>query len=78
MLSRNIKIKTYSTMILPVVLYGYETWSFALRAEYRLKEFENGVLRKISGPKRNEVTGKGEDYGTRNSVIINSQQILFS
>ena len=45
-------------MILPVVLYGYETWSFTLRVEYRLKEFENGVLRKISGPKRNEVRGK--------------------
>jgi hypothetical protein len=49
-------------MILPVVLCGYETWSFALRVEYRLKDFENGVLRKISRPKRNEVTGKREDY----------------
>jgi len=64
-------------MILSVVLYGYGTWSFALRVEYRLKEFENGVLRKVSWPKRIGVTGKGEDYRTRNSVIFNSQQILF-
>jgi len=77
LLSKNIKIKIYRTMILSVVLYGYETWSFALRVEHRLKEFENGVLRKISGPKRIGVTGKGEDYGKRNSVIFNSQQILF-
>ena len=77
LLSKNIKIKIYRTMILSVVLYGYETWSFALRVGYRLKDFENGVLRKISGPKRIEVTGKEEEYGTMNSVIFNYQQILF-
>ena len=77
LLSKNLKIKIYKTVILSVVLYGYETWFFAIRVEYRLKEFENGVLRKISGLKRNEATGKGEDCGTRNSVIFNSQQILF-
>ena len=77
LLSKNVKIKIYRRMILSVVLYGYETWFFAIRVEYRLKEFENGVLRKISGLKRNEATGKGEDCGTRNSVIFNSQQILF-
>jgi hypothetical protein len=43
-------------IILPVVLYGYETWSLILREEHRLRVFENRVLR-IFGPKRNEVTG---------------------
>jgi hypothetical protein len=48
------KIKIYKTVILPVVLYGYETWSFTLREEHRLRVFENRVLRKIFGPKRDE------------------------
>jgi hypothetical protein len=41
---------------LPVVLYGYETWSLTLREEHRLRVFENRVLRRIFGPKRDEVT----------------------
>jgi hypothetical protein len=45
------------TIILPVVLYGCETWSLTLREEHRLRVFENRVLKRISGPKRNEVTG---------------------
>jgi hypothetical protein len=45
-------------MSLPVVLYGYETWSLTLRAEHRLRVFENRVLRRIFGPKRDEVTGE--------------------
>jgi hypothetical protein len=47
-------IKIYKTVILPVVLYGYETWSLTLRAEHRLRVSENRVLRKIFGPKREE------------------------
>jgi len=43
---------------LPVVLYGYETWSLTLRDECRLRVFENRVLRRIFGPKRDEVTGE--------------------
>ena len=58
MLSKNLKIKIYRTIILPVVLYGCETWSLTLREEHRLRVFENRVLRRIFGPKRNEVTGK--------------------
>ena len=50
MLSKNIKIKIY-TIILPVVLYRSETWSLTLREECRLRVFENGVLRRIFGPK---------------------------
>jgi hypothetical protein len=46
------------TIILPAVLYGCETWSLALREEHRLRMFENRVLRKIFGPRRDEVTGK--------------------
>jgi hypothetical protein len=54
---RNIKIRIYNSIILPVVLYGYETWYLALREEHRLREFENSVLRRIFGPERDEVTG---------------------
>ena len=58
LLSKNLKIKIYRTIILPVVLYGCESWSLTLREERRLRVFENGVLRKIFGPKRDEVTGE--------------------
>jgi hypothetical protein len=51
LLSRNVKVKIYKTMILPVVLYGCETWSLALREEHRLRVFENRVLGRIFGPK---------------------------
>jgi hypothetical protein len=51
---KNIKIKIYKTVILPVVLYGCETWSLTLREEHRLRVFENRVLRRIFGPKREE------------------------
>jgi hypothetical protein len=57
MLSRNVKIKIYKTIILPVVLYGCETWSLTLREEHRLRVFKNRVLGRIFGPKRDEVTG---------------------
>jgi hypothetical protein len=59
LLSRNVKIKIYKTIILPVVLYGCETWSHTLREEHRLRVFENRVLRRIFAPKRDEVTGGG-------------------
>jgi hypothetical protein len=52
-----VKIKIYKTIILPVVLYGCETWSLTLREEHRLRVFENRVLTRIFGPQRNEVTG---------------------
>jgi hypothetical protein len=58
LLSRNVKAKIYKTIILPVVLYGCETWSLTLREEHRLRVFENMVLRRILGPKRDEVTGE--------------------
>jgi flagellar motor switch protein FliM len=57
-LSKNIKIKIYRAIILPIVLYGCETWSLTLREERRLTVFENSLLRNISEPMRNEVTEK--------------------
>jgi hypothetical protein len=51
---KNLKIKIYKTVILPVVLYGCETWPLTLREEHRLRVFENRVLRRIFGPKRAE------------------------
>jgi hypothetical protein len=58
LLSRNVKVKIYKTIILPVVLYGCETWSLMIREEHRLRVLENRVLRRIFGPKRDEVTGE--------------------
>jgi hypothetical protein len=58
LLSKNLKIKIYRTIILPVVLYGCEAWSLTLRVERRLRVFENRVLRRVFGPKRDEVTGE--------------------
>jgi len=58
LLSENLKIKIYRTVILPVVLYGCETWSLTLREERRLRVFQNRQLRTIFGPKRDEVTGE--------------------
>jgi hypothetical protein len=51
-------MRIYKTAILPVVLYGCETWPLKLREKHRLRVFENKVLRRIFGPKRNEVTGE--------------------
>jgi hypothetical protein len=58
LLSRNVKVKIYKTIILPVVLYGCETWSLTLREEHRWRVFENRVLRRMFGPKMDEVTGE--------------------
>jgi len=58
LLSKTLKIKKKRTKILPVVLYGYEIWSLTLREEDRLKVFENRVLRRIFGPKRDDVRGE--------------------
>jgi hypothetical protein len=55
LLSKNTKIKVYRTVAFPVVLYGCETWSLALREEQRLRVW---VLRRIFGPKRDEATGE--------------------
>jgi hypothetical protein len=51
LLPKNVKIRIYKTVILPVVLDGCETWSLTLRKEHRLRAFESRVLRRIFGPK---------------------------
>jgi hypothetical protein len=58
LLSKSVKIKIYRTATLLVVLYGCETWSLILREKCRLRVFDNGVLRRIFGPMRDEVTGE--------------------
>jgi len=58
LLPKNIKIKIYRTIILPVVLHGRETWSLTLKEKRRLRVFENRVLRSILWPKRYEVMGE--------------------
>jgi hypothetical protein len=58
LLSRNLKVKIYKTKILPVLLYGCETWSLKLREEHRPRVFEKRVLTRIFGPKRDKVTGE--------------------
>jgi hypothetical protein len=59
LISRNLKINMYKTVILPVVLYGCKTWSLSLGEEHRLRVFENSVLRKIFGSKREEMDHGG-------------------
>jgi len=76
LLSTNLKIKIYRTIILPLVLYGCETWSLTLREGRRLRVFENRVLRRVSGPKRDEVTGNGENYIMRSLGIFTPYPIL--
>jgi len=58
LLSRKLKIEIYRTIIVPVVLYGCEAWSLTLREERKLRVFENMVLRRIFGPRRDEVKGE--------------------
>jgi len=58
LLSKNLKIKIYKIIILPVVFYGCESWSLTLREERMLRVFENMVVGRIFGPRRDEVTGE--------------------
>jgi hypothetical protein len=58
LLSRHVNVKINKTTILPVVLYGCETWSLTLREEHRLRMYENMILRRKFGPKRVEMTGE--------------------
>jgi hypothetical protein len=71
-LYKNIKLKIYRTIILPVVLYGCDTWLFTLREERRPRAFENRVLRRIFGPKRDEVAGEWRKLYNEELNVLNS------
>jgi hypothetical protein len=75
--STNTKIKIKRAIILPVVLYGCETWLLTLKKQRRLRVYENGVLRRIFGPKRDEVKMNGENYIMK-SLMKASQEGLCS
>jgi hypothetical protein len=72
LLSKNTKIRVCRTIILPVVSYGCETWSLTLTEEQRLRVFEKGVLRRIFGPKRDEVTGEWRRLHNKELKNLNS------
>ena len=74
--SKNLKIKIYRTIALPVVC-GCETWSLTLREERRLRVSENRVLRRVFGPRWDEVTGEWRNYIMRSSMICTTRPILF-
>jgi len=77
LLSKNLKIKVHRTIILLTVLYGCETWSLTLREERRLKVFENRLLRRIFGPKKDEVTGEWRKLYISNQMVCTAHQIFF-
>jgi hypothetical protein len=70
LLYKNLKNKMYRTIMLPVVLYRHEIWWLALKEERGLRVFENGVLRRIFGPERDEVTGEGEVICTAHAILF--------
>ncbi|KAJ4446560.1 hypothetical protein ANN_13257 [Periplaneta americana] len=77
LLSKNVKVRIYKTVILPVVLYGCETWTLTLREKQRLRVFENKVLRKIFGAKRDEVTGDWRKlYNAELHALYSSPDII--
>jgi hypothetical protein len=65
LLSGNVKVKIYKIIILPVVLYGCETWPLTLREKHRLRVFKNRILRRIFRPKRDEVTGEWKKFHSK-------------
>jgi hypothetical protein len=75
LLSKNLKIRICKTIILLVVLYGCETWSLTLSEEHRLRVFENRMLRKIFGLRRDEVTGGWKNCITRSFEICTLRQV---
>jgi hypothetical protein len=87
LLSKDTKIELYRTIILPIVLYVCETWSLPLRDERKLRVFENRVLRRLFGPKRDKVTGEwrklrieelNDMYSSLNIRVIKSRRMSWA
>ena len=74
---KNLKIKIYRIIILPVILYGYEIWSLTLREEGRLRVFQKRILRRIFGPRMNEVTGEWSKLHNEELSDCTPHPILF-
>jgi hypothetical protein len=74
--SKTMKMKTYRTIILPVVLYERETWSLILREKHRLRVFDNKVLRRIFGPKKKKKTWKWRKLHMKSLMICNHQKLF--
>jgi hypothetical protein len=70
LLSRNVKVKIYKTIILPFVLYGCETWTLTLREDHGLRVFDYRVLRRMFGAKRDEVTRKSRSCTLRSFIFL--------
>jgi hypothetical protein len=77
LLSKNVKITIYRTIILSVVFYECETWSLTLREECRLRVFENMVLRRIFWPRRGEVTGEWKKQHNEELTDLYSPNIFW-
>jgi len=75
LLTKNVKIKIYRSVILLVIIYGCETWSLTLREERRPRVFENRVLRGIFGSERDGVTGEWRKLHNEELMICTAQQI---
>jgi hypothetical protein len=76
LISKNLKIKICKTVILPIVLYGYETWSLTLTEEHRLRDFENRALRRICGPKREEDRSRRKLHNDELHSLYSSPNIV--
>jgi hypothetical protein len=72
LLSKNLKIRVFRAIILSVALHGCENWSLTLREEHRLRRFGTRVPRRIFGPRRDDVTGDGENCITRSIFFLYS------
>jgi hypothetical protein len=76
LISKNLKIKIYKSVILPFVLYGCETWSLTLREEHRLRVFENRMLKRIFGPKREEDGSCRKVHNDEHHSLYSSMNIV--
>jgi hypothetical protein len=76
LLSKNVKIKKYRTIILPDVLYECKTWSLTLREKCRLRVFENRVLRRIFRCKKDEVRGDWRRLHNKELYALNSSSLF--